>query len=358
MTKQSKHNLFFLKAKKIKWIIAIVILLGYLSFYIPVPYYLTMPGSAMELSSLVEVENGYDSKGEFMMTTVSMMRGTLLSYAYSFFNNYMDSIPEEYILNENEDPEDYSRRQLEVMKESQISSIIAAFDLLNKPVEIKEKGILVLGLIEDLPSSKVLQTGDLIIQVDNIPMTNVTELIDYFKTKKEGDLVQLVFIRDNKRITEVVPLVNLSKELDVEGMPSTKPGIGIYPYQEREVATLEKVKFETENIGGPSAGLMFTLEIINQLTAEDLTKGYKIAGTGTINSDGKVGQIGGARFKVKAAYEKGAKIFFVPKDIKADDTNQKDAEKSNDDLGNPLKIIPVSNIKEAVDYLKTLPVKS
>jgi len=113
-----------------------------------------------------------------------------------------------------------------------------------------------------------------------------------------------------------------------------------------------------DDIGGPSAGLMFSLEIINQMLIDDLTKGYLIAGTGTINSDGEVGQIGSPRLKVKTAAEKGAEIFFVPKDNNEWDNNEKESIQANQDLGNPLIIVPVSNLSEAVEYLRRLTEKN
>ena len=73
-----------------------------------------------------------------------------------------------------------------------------------------------------------------------------------------------------------------------------------------------KVTVKTDEIGGPSAGFMFSLEIYNQLTEEDLTKGYQIAGTGTIDADGTVGPIGGIEQKIVAADKAGAEFFFAP----------------------------------------------
>ena len=89
-------------------------------------------------------------------------------------------------------------------------------------------------------------------------------------------------------------------------------GIGLV--DDREIISDPKVKIKTESIGGPSAGLMFSLEIYNQLTKNDLTKGHSIAGTGTIDPDGTVGRIGGIDKKVVAADNEGAEIFFAPDD--------------------------------------------
>ena len=104
-------------------------------------------------------------------------------------------------------------------------------------------------------------------------------------------------------------------------------------------------------------GVAKNILIINQLIPEDITKGYRIAGTGQIGSDGQVGQIGGAKLKVKAAINNKAEIFFVPRDINATDVNQMEAVEANNRLGNPLNIVPIAHVEEAIEYLKRLPKK-
>ena len=99
-------------------------------------------------------------------------------------------------------------------------------------------------------------------------------------------------------------------------------GIGIVPVTERRVQTKPAVRIRADHIGGPSAGLMFALEILNQLTPEDLTRGLKIAGTETLSAEGEVGQIGGVEQKVMAAEREGADLFFVPADVRPGDSNQ------------------------------------
>lgn len=97
---------------------------------------------------------------------------------------------------------------------------------------------------------------------------------------------------------------------------------------------------------------MFTLEIYNQLTPGDLTKGHRIAGTGTITKEGVVGAIGGVVHKIVAADRKEAEIFFVPKD------NYKEAAAKAEQIGTKMKLVPVSTVDDALAYLKTLSVKS
>jgi PDZ domain-containing protein len=107
---------------------------------------------------------------------------------------------------------------------------------------------------------------------------------------------------------------------------------------------------------------MFSLEIYNQLVPGDLTKGYRIAGTGTIDEDGKVGPIGGIRHKVVAADREKADFFFAPKDWTPPSgspvINAGDAQDEARKIGSSMKVVPVASFEEAVAYLNALPAKS
>ena len=123
---------------------------------------------------------------------------------------------------------------------------------------------------------------------------------------------------------------------------------------------MPEIEIRTDNIGGPSAGLMFALEIYDQLTKEDLTRGYRIAGTGTLAPDGKVGRIGGIEQKVIAAHKSGAEIFFAPKEDGEQgigELNYEAALRTAKDIGTDMKIVPVASFDEAVRYLEELPPK-
>lgn len=124
--------------------------------------------------------------------------------------------------------------------------------------------------------------------------------------KKENDAVSIEYMRNGKQLKE---------NLNVKTIPNGngRVGIGVSIVTERELVVDPKVKINSNEIGGPSAGLMFTLEIYNQLVEEDLTKGHEIAGTGTINEKGEVGPIGGINQKVVAASDAGAEVFFCAK---------------------------------------------
>lgn len=356
MAKMKQRYLNKIKSKKYQWVIAITAVLTYIILYIPVPYFIAAPGQAIELDTIIEVEDGTKESGELMLTSVSMYGASVLTVIYSKFNSYMELIPKELILDEDEGQDDYSKRQLQVMDESQEEAIIAAYSYLDLPIDIKNNGVLVMGILPNTPSEDVLEIGDLIISVDDRKITNLEDMLSYFNYKNEHEIVKINYIREKKEYTDEIPLVNLNSG-NKQDTGKNRVGLGIYPFEDRVVSTSKVIEFKTNDIGGPSAGLMFTLEIINQISEEDLTKGYKIAGTGTIDVEGNVGQIGSPRLKVKTAYDKGAEIFFVPEDIEEFDTNELEAKQANKNLKNQMKIVPVSTINEAIEYLKQLPEK-
>src|SRR5699024_2694229 len=130
--------------------------------------------------------------------------------------------------------------------------------------------------------------------------------------------------------------------------------IGIKLVTDRHVNVTPKVNFSSGNIGGPSAGLMFALEIYDQLTEEDLTGGLNIAGTGEIDYEGNVHRIGGVDKKVIAAHRKGCDIFFAANENGKKDSNYAVAKQSAEEIDIDMKIIPVDTFEEALTYLKEL----
>src|SRR5690625_5386349 len=109
--------------------------------------------------------------------------------------------------------------------------------------------------------------------------------------------------------------------------------------------------FDSGNIGGPSAGLMFSLEMYDQLTEEDITKGYKIAGTGEIDYEGNIHRIGGIDKKVVAAHRAGIDLFFAPSENGKSDSNYIVAKHTAESLDTDMEIIPVETFDDALEYL-------
>jgi Lon-like protease len=335
------------------WLIAgiVTVLLAGILFFIPVPYYVFQPGSALEVGPMVHVEKlSYREKGSFLLTTVAVREGNIYGYLAGQWNPEIELVPKKEVLGKGENSREYYERQEEVMKQSEENAVIAAFRTAGRPVKVKTMGVEVFRTLENMPAQGVLQKGDLIQRINGQQVQTAEELVKKLWDRKPGDQVRLTFLRKGKEKTRTLRLAMLNGE--ERGIK--RAGIGVVPITKRKVETDPRVHVDAERIGGPSAGLMFTLEIMNQLQSEDITHGHRIAGTGTITPDGEVGQIGGVQHKIVAADKAGAEVFFVPADTHPFDQNEKLAIATVKRIGSSMKVVPVHDVKEAVRFLDSL----
>jgi Lon-like protease len=330
-------------------ILAAVILMASALYYLP--YYVSKPGMAKELEPIIEVEGGYDEEGSFMLTTVRMGRANIYAYIIAKLSKYQEIYALEDIRADNESDEEYNIRQLHMMDSSKTSAIEVAYNKAGIPVKYKYKGVYVLRVMEGMPAEEKLMPGDLVFEVDGNAFESSDEFIKYIGSKKPGDIVKLSYKRNGKSNQVEVPLKALE-----DG--SNRAAVGIQLVDDKDIDVDPDVTVQSDEIGGPSAGLMFSLEIYNQLTEEDLTKGYQIAGTGTITPDGIVGRIGGIQQKVVAADKAGAEIFFAPYEKGAKDSNYEEAMIAAKDIDTNMEIVPVDTFSDAVSYLEKLKKKS
>jgi len=327
------------------------------SFFIPTPYYIYMPGSAEELASKVSVENGQkDEKGNLMLTTVLSMPASNIYYlAYGYLAPHAEFRKEEEVKGDFSDLE-YDRLLKHMMTTSQQAAIINAYRAAGEPYEIEYQGIFVNGFTKDSRAKGKLEAGDVILEADGKPMKKAEDFLEYLKSsKKAGDKVKIVYTRDEQRGEMELDVMEV--ESTTNGNAEKRLGIGFFPENTIALHTPRKVDIHADDIGGPSAGLMFSLEIYSQLTPGDLTKGYRIAGTGQIDLNGNVKQIGGIRHKIVAAENEEADIFFAPADVAPNDANTKEAQDEAAQRGSKFKVVPVKTMQDAIDYLKQLPEK-
>lgn len=331
----------------ILFILSILIGVGFL---VPIPYYVMKPGSAMDVEPYVIVDAPQkDDNGKFYLTTISLQEGSVIDYLIDRFSDQVELIPNEQLLAPGETDEEYEREQRENMEASQNAALISAFQYTKQSIRIDKIGLEVFRILKGVQTE--LQPGDLIQKADNKDVTTVESLLTILQGKQVGEKVPVTLVRKGKSITMEIPVV----ELPSKPNEPKRVGFGFTPIEKTKVTTTPKAKIQTENIGGPSAGLMFTMETIDQLLPENLTNGYQVAGTGTIDGKGNVGQIGGIQFKVMAADRQGAHIFFTPKDIQPHDNNEKIAQETAKKIGTKMEIVPVANVQEAIEYLKKKP---
>jgi PDZ domain-containing protein len=337
--------------RKLKLILSIGLpLILVVGLFFPLPYYIEQPGGAIPVNQMVNVVGKKDEhKGNFYLTTVEMVRGSAASILYSKFDPFAD------VLSSKEMTGGLTNQQFDLvnqfyMQTAQNTAVYQAFKLAGKPYKMEYQGVYVLNISEDSTFKNELQLSDTVTEINGKTFKSSAEMIKYVSQQKVGDSVTIKYTRiDGSRHESTGRYIKLS---------NGKTGIGIGLVDHTQVVTDPKVKIDAGAIGGPSAGMMFTLEIYGQLTGKDLRQGREVAGTGTINEDGSIGQIGGVDKKVATASKEGAKIFLCPDETeeqsKASGTsnNYTDALAAAKKLKTDMKIVPVKTIQEALDYLE------
>lgn len=320
---------------------------------IPIPYYIEKPGSSENLRDYVSVNGKRDKfDGSFMLTTVSIQQATIASFVKGHLNHTNDVVSKNEMMGTNSGKE-YEEMQHYQMETSQNIATKVALDLAKKKYQVDYKGIYVMSIDKRSNFLNKLNVGDTIVKVDNQKIKRAEDLTNYIKTKKVDDSIKITYEQAGKLKETRGDLIKLSE--------TKKAGIGITLVDHTEIDTKEEIKFSTESIGGPSAGLMFTLELYSLITGKDIRNGQEIAGTGTIDSEGVVGRIGGIDKKVIAADNEGAEIFFAPNDeiepeIKKKNpdvkTNYEEAVESAKKNHLEVKVVPVKTVNDAIKYLE------
>lgn len=337
------------KVKK-RWIILIIILL-FVNFY-TLPYYFTKPGDAKVLNTVIEVEGAYEDEGTFMLTTVRMGKANVINYYWAKWSDTRELIHEKKLRPESETDEEYHHRQMMMMSSSQDNATIVAYNKAGKKAYHENYGVIVTGTVEEMSAYGELQLGDLIIAVDAKEITTVDELLTELKDKKKDDEVILTIVRDDTKKEVELFVTKFPESMETA---QGRVGIGITsPITKRELIVSPSIKIDTDKIGGPSAGFMFSLEIYNQILGEDITKGYAIAGTGTINEAGEVGRIGGVKQKLIAAERAGANFFLAPNEFDSPTSNYTEALQAAEENNVKMKIVPIDTFDDAIKFLENL----
>ncbi len=341
-----------MKNKKLWFFVLAMALIVFISTY-RLDAYISRPGDAYELSPLVEVEGrDADDEGTLSLMTVTMFNATPALYVMAKFQEGYKILEPGQVRSPHESDEEYNVRQLKLMSDSQVNALKVAFEQADLPHEVTTKGVFVMNVLEDGAAAGKLSPGDHLLEIDGQAFGSMEEFLEYLATKAAGDEVDLLIERNDRRLNQTVVLAPLPTEPE-------RAGIGISFVEDKAIETTPSVTIDSDTIGGPSAGLMFTLEILNQLLDEDITHGYDIAGTGTMESDGKVGRIGGIDQKIIAADRAGIEVFFAPDDSHGSNqpSNYDVALETAQEIESDMDIVPVATIESALDYLADLPVK-
>ncbi|MDD5887928.1 MAG: PDZ domain-containing protein [bacterium] len=308
-------------------------------FFYPVNYYIIIGGGISDVGKRIDVVDAYDSEGSFNMSYVSELVGTLGPYLLSYIiPSWERESVDLYKYNNDESIEDIEFRSTLDLESANGNAIYWAYKLANKSCEITKMSIYVISVMQEYKSS--FEVGDLLLSINGKSFMSLDEYQNYIQTFSPGDVVKIKVLRDDNEVEFD------SKLYDYKG----KSIMGVYLQVVYDYVTDPEVKLQFESDeSGPSAGLITTLDIYNKLTKKDLTNSLKIAGTGTIESDGSIGQIGGVKYKLLGAVHGDADIFLVPSGDNYEECLEI-AKKKN----LKIKIIEVATIEEAIDKLLLL----
>ena len=313
-----------------------VVLLVVASFTIPIPiFYGQLPGPIQDVERLVEVDGRrtYSSEGALFMTTVSFdTQVTLVEWIVAAIDPTKTVVERDQITG-GMSFDQLERIQLQEMRNSQsAATVVAATALGADPPE--GDGAAIADVVQE-PAEGELQRGDRIVAIDGSTVDTVCDVYALLHERDPGDAVEVTVVRGSSE--ETFTLEAASNPVD--------PGqafLGIAMESDYEFDPGFEVKFDTGRVAGPSAGLMLSLGLYDQLTPEDLTEGRSIAGTGTITCDGSVGPIGGIEQKIAAAEARGADAFLTPA------ANVPAARSVADDI----EIVEISSFGDALAYLQ------
>lgn len=334
-------------------LVAVGLILAF--FMLPLPAYIEGPGTADNLKTFVKMPGHADKRsGKFMITSVAQAQARPVSYLYAKLNPYY-SIASVASTTGGESNATYNKVQDFYMRSAINEAIYTAYRAAKQPVKRQYLGIYVVSVDSQSPFKGTLRVGDTVTKVNGRHFDNMVGYQHYIQRQKVGQRVTITYQHQGRSKTATRKLMAL---------PNKKAGIGITLTDNVKVTPKTKVTVDPGNIGGPSGGLMFSLQIYQQLTNENLRHGQKIAGTGTVDGHGNVGEIGGIDKKIIAAKRAGATVFFAPYVkptktlLKYEDqhqTNYQLARATAKKYAPNMKVVPVRSFKEALHYLQTHP---
>jgi Lon-like protease len=298
---------------------------------VELPYFSEEPGPAREVTPLIDVSGTqqFESRGEFILTTVSIRRLTALGLVGAWVDPDRAVVPESAFILPGESETEADRRGISEMDQSKIDAAVVVLERLTGYPKERRPGVLVEQVVDGCPAQGRLFPGDLITSIDGAPV-NRTQDVDLIADR----------IPVGEPLSIDVTAAGESSTVELTRRPCAgfdRPLIGInavnnFPFP---------LTISSGEIGGPSAGIMWALGLYDLLTPGDLTGGRTVAGTGDIDLEGTVQPIGGVEQKVIAARASGADVFLVP------DLNLQAARGA----ARGLEIVAVSDFQEALDYL-------
>jgi Lon-like protease len=308
----------------------------------PADSYLLLPDTAKPLASLVKVEGEKPHHpGGIYYVDVIVRQASVLEELLPFTRpDGADLVPERAIVPPGSNYQERRRQNLRQMDRSQKIAAAVALRQLGYPVVAKPEGALIVDVAPGSPADGKIEATDVIVGVDGKPVKTPQDLRRLIAMHEPGETVKLSVRGGGATRTVEVGTIESPAE-------KGRPIIGVQVEQSAAISLPRKVAIDLGGVGGPSAGLAFALDIVEELRG-NVDRGLKVAATGEIELDGRVAPIGGVKQKVIGARRSGADVFLVP----AGD-NAAEARRHAGDL----RVIPVETFRQALHALATLPRK-
>jgi Lon-like protease len=327
---------------------SVLVLVG-VALLLPVPFVKLAPGPVFNVIGehdgrpviAISGTQTYPTTGALDMTTVWESGGprgglTFVDALASWFDTADAVVPRELLYPDDVSGDDVKARQAALFSTSESDAISAAMSYLNRPVTTE---IIVTAVFADSPADGNLKPRDSILAVDGTAVQSAQDVVTAVRSKPIGSTITFQVRRGDAtgaQSTSDILVVSAANPDDPE-LPYV--GVTVGPYSVPDFS----IDFTLEDVGGPSAGLMFATGIVDKLTPEDLTRGRHIAGTGTIDPDGSIGSIGGIRQKLAGSRNAGAELFLMP---------QQHCKESAGHVPDGLTVVPVTTLSEAIAAIK------
>lgn len=304
--------------------------------FVKLPYDVEMPGGLIDLTDRIKVdEQKVPIKGSYNMTYVSVVQGSIPYILVGLVNKDWDVVKSEENLLPNESIADANKRNKLYLEQSKNFAVVAALNEAGIKYEKKNNKNNVLYIYKEAKTD--LEVGDNIISLNNKEINNINDIVEKVETGKIGDILKFKVLRKNKEKDAQAEIVSIDR----------KNKIGVVSLTTYEIDSPKKIELDSAaSESGSSGGLMMSLMVYSGLVGEDLTKGRTIVGTGTIDEEGKVGEIGGIKYKIIGAAKKKVDIFLVPSD------NYKEALKVKEEKNYNFELVKIDTLREAIEYLE------
>lgn len=313
------------------FLLSIVIVIFLFNYHLP--YYINMPGGTININDRIECDSCSDINGSLNMLYVSEYEATIATYLMSYImpNWDLEEISTQQISDETQE-EIYDRNRL-MLDNSIDNAIYVAYKESGKDIDISDKRNVVIATT----ISNGLKIGDEILEIDGNKIEDMNEIKDIINASEVGTKLKFKIIRDDEE-EEV--------EVEIREEDSVKMiGAVIVLDLDYKLDPDIDLKFKASE-SGSSGGMMLALSIYSKISGEDLVRGRNIAGTGTIDMAGNVGEIDGIKYKIMGAYKDNIDIVLVPS------ANYKEAVKVKKKYDYDMEIVKVDTFSDVIEYLK------